>query len=163
MYVERLERLEQALRVYATNEIYRAERAMLLHDGSQCDFIFNLAVWCTRTEYYSGQERHCGTTGCAIGLAMQQGLFEKEGLRNTVFGPALVGDGYFHGFEAIQRLFGLDQVKVRYLFSHSGRVSVYGPRAALECANRIRELIDSAVQQPKKTKKKCAERELELA
>jgi hypothetical protein len=152
MHVDRLERMERCLRVYAENEFNRIECVMLWHQPSSCDFIFNLNVWSSYLEIDG--TRVCGTTGCAIGLAMHQNLFKAEGLLDSAVGPILeMDDGHlYQGFEAICHLFGLTQVQAAYLFSPQLHFTLdkplYGPEAALACADRICELLDTVEVKP---------------
>jgi hypothetical protein len=142
MHIERLERMERCLREYVANQdIYRFE--------------FNMGIWSGHfkiSDLFDGgkKEECCYTAGCAIGLALHQKIFEKEGLRNLSVGPVLVDDEgiHHHGFEAIEVLFDLNIGQARYLFTVNFRSSssckdCYGTEAALACADRIRALIDS--------------------
>jgi hypothetical protein len=147
MHIERLERMERCLRE---------------HVRADAGFIFNLSIWCMTITV----EKHtcCGTSGCAIGLALHQRIFEKEGLRLFSTGPVLVNEKgiQYHGFDAIDVLFDLEPGQARYLFTipniraHLYK-DAYGPSAALACADRIRELIDSVKVKP------VTEKVLELA
>lgn len=146
MHIERLERMERCLREHVRDE---------------AGFIFNIAIWCMTITV----EKHtcCGTSGCAVGLALHQKLFEKEGLRLLSVGPVLVNEKgiQYHGFDAIQALFDLNPKQARDLFTINIRSSqhkdAYGPKAALACADRIRTLIDSVKVKP------VTEKVLELA
>jgi hypothetical protein len=158
MHIERLERIESALRAYVANaDIHRFE--------------FNMGIWSGHfklSDLLSGKgtsvEECCYTAGCAIGLAMHQKIFEKEGLRNFSTGPVLVNDKggvRYHGFEAIEALFELKPEEARDLFTtrtpRFDYQNCYGPTGALACANRIRVLIDSVKPVTKKVTKKVLE------
>ena len=95
----------------------------------------------------------CGTTACAMGLAVLSGAFEKDGLRNN-FGPEarsivpeLIATGRRRkrlcGFEAVDALFDLTDKQSSWLFIDesyppSKRAGARGERAV---AKRIRAFV----------------------
>lgn len=95
----------------------------------------------------------CGTTGCALGLAMLSGRFEKYGLKGGVMVggtgvqllPICNGED---GFGAGQELFGISEHDSRYLFDPDCYSDVpKGAAGELIVADRIDDFIDGDVEQ----------------
>lgn len=91
----------------------------------------------------------CGTTACAMGLAVLSGEFKRQGLSNYYIGgvdafgqPALAPKCNRRlGFGAASELFGISDEMSEYLFSSLSYKKSKGAQAELVVAKRIRELV----------------------
>lgn len=90
----------------------------------------------------------CGTTACAMGLAVASGAFKREGLRSTY------GDGFLlplhrdrEGFSAAESLFDIGHDASTFLFSDSyyPRGKTKGAIGELFVAKRIRDFVAGKV------------------
>lgn len=92
----------------------------------------------------------CGTTACAMGLAVVSGAFKRAGLRARYIGSADDGGvtmipifGSHHGFDAAVQLFGISPGDAEYLFSgdHYAISEGTGARGERTVAKRIRAFV----------------------
>jgi hypothetical protein len=93
----------------------------------------------------------CGTTACAMGLAVISGAFKKAGLSNYFsensrsIAPVFRSTGGKHhdGFEAAEALFQISSDTATWLFGrHSYSNSLgHGARGERAVAKRIRDLV----------------------
>lgn len=130
---------------------------------------FNLAIWARPSEPRCRWHKtpadipvNCGTSACAMGLAVISGEFEKEGLRarfdyrsyDIVMHPAL---GTFVGLDAAAALFGIDYVEASWLFSPAYYQSTLrkGAKGERAVADRIAKFVrDGGLPRNKKTGKR---------
>lgn len=90
----------------------------------------------------TGIARDCGTTGCAVGLAMVTPAFNEEGLES------MYGEPYFdftNGWQAVKKYFGLDRAEAEYLFSDEQYsklgLPISGAEAEKAVAARIKKFL----------------------
>lgn len=89
----------------------------------------------------------CGTTACAMGLAVISGAFSKEGLKNEFKNKPrkvapVMPDGST-GYGAAAALFDIDYCEADYLFSPTAyRDEVIGARGERLVARRIRKFVE---------------------
>lgn len=91
----------------------------------------------------------CGTTACAMGLAVLSGEFKRQGLSNYYVGgvdefgrPSLAPKCNDRlAFGAASELFGISDEMSEYLFSSLSYKKSKGAQAELAVAKRIRELV----------------------
>ena len=92
----------------------------------------------------------CGTTACALGWAATMPYFNRLGLSPTVTGTPMCSDKSgtvrIGPFESAVKIFGLDFMEARFLFSpdadHDGRHSPRARASAKEVANHIRKFVE---------------------
>lgn len=94
---------------------------------------FDLSDWQEKTE--------CGTTCCAVGLAMTMPEFKKMGLkRSTLAGVALPKFGSYDNWAAVNALFGIEHSTSLWLFALRQYPNRYRTLPT-EVADRIDALI----------------------
>jgi hypothetical protein len=87
----------------------------------------------------------CGTTACAVGLAVVSGAFKRSGLynRSDLPGEIVPGVGDLEGFEAVESFFNLTEEEAGFLFSDIyypiGRIK--GAKGERFVAKRIRGFV----------------------
>jgi hypothetical protein len=111
---------------------------------------FDLGLWGASDEDDAPVSVSCGTTACAMGLAVVSGAFKRAGLTNY-YGDSgdricPVFEGY-DGFEAAQRLFKISQDQSFFLFDQSQYPigSTSGARGERYVAKRIRDFVSGKV------------------
>jgi hypothetical protein len=127
MHIKRLTRLAGILEDHADNGVRFDLTQWLDVDAIEC----------------GGRKEWCGTKACAVGLALLDKSFRRQGLS--------VDSGYFHaqpefdgatGFTAVQVFFGITRDDVDMLFmpeSYAGKIE--GNTAARKVARRIRQYV----------------------
>src|SRR5579859_5509277 len=146
MYEDRLERLAVLL-----------EKDAHKPDGVK----FDLASWAEPSvagnyRRWESKDVHipvdCGTTACALGLAVISGEFAKEGLTTSFYGD---DSGFLmfpscneqEGFYAGAELFGIEYDDSRYLFDPDCYDEVpQGAKGELFVAQRIRDFINGTIE-----------------
>lgn len=111
---------------------------------------FDLGGW-----GYSDDEQpvshSCGTTACAVGLAVLSGAFEEDGLFNSAGEFAREVDPGFKdmiGWEATEEFFGLTGTQSSFLFlkgSYHGKTPTQGADGERAVAQRIRDFVAGKV------------------
>ena len=91
----------------------------------------------------------CGTTACAVGLAVVSGAFKRSGLYNTADLPGRISPSFDNrvGFDAVEAFFDLTGEEAGFLFSDdfypvSFRTGAKGERFV---AKRIRQFVAGKV------------------
>lgn len=125
--------------------------ALLEVDADKTDGIkFNLETWGDATEGYVSHS--CGTTACAVGLAIVSGAFKDEGLNNADemdepgedgLRSVWPGFGDLQGWPAVRAFFDLDRSESEFLFDQDEYPEEYRTEAKGEryVAARIREFV----------------------
>jgi hypothetical protein len=90
----------------------------------------------------------CGTSGCAMGLAVLSGAFEDAGLLNASVGRGAIlpkMPSGRTGFEAAVELFDIPYSEVLYLFDPETYPDdkITGAEAERYVAQRIRDLVEA--------------------
>lgn len=110
---------------------------------------FNLSGWGSSSTGAPANVS-CGTTACAMGLAVLSGAFEQDGLRNG-FGPRScsvipyfqTGQKVVSGFKAAANLFGISHKAAEWLFQddHYRKSQWTGAAGERAVARRIRKFV----------------------
>lgn len=111
---------------------------------------FDLALW-GASEDGKASSISCGTTACAMGLAVLSGAFRRAGLSNfhgpdaPVITPQMPGD--MLGMEAAESLFGITNEEACFLFLDDNypRSKTSGAGGERYVAKRIRDFVAGRV------------------
>lgn len=85
----------------------------------------------------------CGTTACAIGLAVVSGIFAKDGLKNAALYTHKITPGYKNkrSFEAVQIFFGITNRQAANFFVASVNGEYQGAKAEIGVAKKIERFV----------------------
>lgn len=131
-----------------------SDRLLLLAELLEADAVkadgikFDIGIWGSAEGQVS---QSCGTTACAMGLAVLSGKFEQYGLYNSAVLSSQILPAMKHseydisttGFDAGAELFGITFPESTYLF-YDGTYpedSRIGAKGELAVATRIREFV----------------------
>lgn len=93
----------------------------------------------------------CGTVGCAIGLAVLSGEFDKDGLSYRAERNKWYQEGQYipvprfegwNGWSAVELFFGISHDEAFELFQPTNYACTTGAKAELAVAERIREFVE---------------------
>jgi len=91
----------------------------------------------------------CGTTACAVGLAVVSGAFKRSGLFNAAVVPGRIVPGFDNkfGFGAVEAFFDLAQREAAFLFYHASYPVSFrtGAKGERFVAKRIRQFVAGKV------------------
>lgn len=110
---------------------------------------FDLSGWLA-SDWNHSPAQNCGTTGCAVGLAMLQPAFNEEGFRYNGNDPKYRNhrDELWTGWRAVNNYFGLTLDQSLDLFSElraeRREDPTYGAEAELKVAERL-EALDATL------------------
>jgi len=87
----------------------------------------------------------CGTTACAVGLAVVSGVFKRSGLYNGAYFPGKIVPGFDNkiGFGAVEAFFELTQKEAAFLFEDDSYPDYLcrGAKGERFVAKRIRQFV----------------------